>query len=466
MSQHRVQPAEHRAGATHRVGPLRLTDHHFEVPLTHGWGYGHDDARTGTPLDEERIRLFAREVSSEEGALPADQRPWLLYLQGGPGMASPRPGDASGWLAEMSQHYRVLLLDQRGTGGSTPLSARALTERGTPEEQAAYLEHFRADSIVADAEAIRQNITRGEDDPRWATLGQSFGGFCTLTYLSFAPEGLRHSWITAGLAPIAATPEQVYQATHAKVAARTREFYGWYPEDAGRARDVVRLLQAAPQHLPTGERLTPHRLQAAGHLLGGKLREHQLHYLLESAFAEGPERLSEQFLTTLGSQVSFAGQPLYALLHESIYCDGPGVASAWAAERVRAQLPEFDAAADPLLFIGEMIHPWHFQEDPALRPLAETAQLLAEKKDWGRLYDLEALAANEVPVAASAYEPDIFVDHGWALDTASRVGRLKVWESETHHHDGLRQDGQRILAGLGGLLKELGAFESSPIAAP
>ena len=46
--------------------------------------------------------------------------------------------------------YRVLLLDQRGTGRSTPVGPDIPGD--TPEEQAAYLTHFRADSIVRDAE--------------------------------------------------------------------------------------------------------------------------------------------------------------------------------------------------------------------------------------------------------------------------------------------------------------------------
>ena len=43
----------------------------------------------------------------------------------------------------------------------------------TPKEQADYLTHFRADSIVRDAEAIRLNL--GVE--KWSILGQSFGGF-------------------------------------------------------------------------------------------------------------------------------------------------------------------------------------------------------------------------------------------------------------------------------------------------
>ena len=82
------------------------------------------------------------------------------------------------------QDYRVLLLDQRGTGRSTPVGPAITGE--APTAQADYLTHFRADSIVRDAEAIRPEL--GVE--RWSILGQSFGGFTSMTYLSIAPEGL------------------------------------------------------------------------------------------------------------------------------------------------------------------------------------------------------------------------------------------------------------------------------------
>ncbi len=44
----------------------------------------------------------------------------------------------------------------------------------------------------------------------------------------------------------------------------------------------------------------------------------------------------------------------------------------------------------------------------SLRPLAEVANLLAEKKDWGRLYDHAQLHNYEVPVVAAAYNPDVY----------------------------------------------------------
>ena len=57
----------------------------------------------------------------------------------------------------------------------------------------------------------------------------------------------------------------------------------------------------------------------------------------------------------------------------------PGRGDRWAAQRVRAEFAEFAAEAAlagdaPLLFTGEMIYPWAFEQDPALRPLAEAAE--------------------------------------------------------------------------------------------
>jgi hypothetical protein len=48
----------------------------------------------------------------------------------------------------------------------------------------------RADSIVRDAEVVRHALVPKDTlGGRWTILGQSFGGFCCLTYLSIAPQG-------------------------------------------------------------------------------------------------------------------------------------------------------------------------------------------------------------------------------------------------------------------------------------
>ena len=79
----------------------------------------------------------------------------------------------------------------------------------------------------------------------------------------------------------------------------------WFPEDAALATRIAEHLRTHEEYLPTGERLTDHRFQMAGHYLGGRWRERGLHYFLETAFAEGDDRLSDQFLSSMSSEVSF-----------------------------------------------------------------------------------------------------------------------------------------------------------------
>lgn len=159
---------------------LKFVPHFFTVPLDY------DDPSKGT------IEIFAREVNQHGDN--AANKPWLVYFQGGPGFPAGRPMGNSGWIKRALQQYRVLLLDQRGTGNSSVISHQTLAHL-TPEQQSDYLSLFRADNIVRDAEFIRLQF--GVD--KWAILGQSFGGFCSLTYLSLYPDSLLQSYITGGV---------------------------------------------------------------------------------------------------------------------------------------------------------------------------------------------------------------------------------------------------------------------------
>ena len=405
---------------------LVWTDHTIAVPLDH------DDP--GGP----QIDVFAREVVAP-GKEDADL-PWLLWFQGGPGGKAERPVSTSGWLKRALQDYRVLLLDQRGTGRSTPANRQTLAKLGGPEAQADYLKHFRADAIVRDAELLRRHLL-GEDG-RWSVLGQSFGGFCAVTYLSFAPEGLREVFITGGLPPLNGHADDVYRAAYPRVLRKNDAYFARYPGDDAIARRVVEHLREHDVRLPGGERLTARRFQTLGITFGMALRFDTLHYLLEEAFVEGargPE-LSDTFLRGVDAVVSFAERPLYAVLHEAIYCQG--AASSWSAERVRAEFPPFDVeAAGPVRFVGEMIYPWFFEEDPALVPLRGTAELLARHEGWPRLYDPDRLARNAVPCAAAIYHDDMYVDRAMSLETAEAIGGLRSWVTNEYEHDGIRAGG-------------------------
>ena len=64
----------------------------------------------------------------------------------------------SGWVKVAAKKYNVLLLDQRGTGLSTPITVQSLSRFKTAQEQAEYFMQFRADSIVRDSELIRETL--------------------------------------------------------------------------------------------------------------------------------------------------------------------------------------------------------------------------------------------------------------------------------------------------------------------
>jgi pimeloyl-ACP methyl ester carboxylesterase len=412
---------------SYRQAGTVLTDHVFSVPLDHD------------RPDGERIEVFAREVAAADRA--AASLPWLLFLQGGPGFGAPRPHGRDSWLGRALADYRVLLLDQRGTGRSTPASRQTLA--GTAQDQARYLAHFRADAIVRDAELIRQAVTGGEP---WSVLGQSFGGFCTVTYLSLAPEGLREAFITGGLPGLDTSPDDLYRVTYGKVRAKVAEHYQRYPGDADQACRVARRLRGGDVVLPGGAPLTVEAFQALGQMLGASTGGDDLHYLLEDPFAGGG--LSDAFLHEVQHRLSFATGPLYAVLHEACYAQG--TATRWSAQRIRAEFGEFDPAAaldgdGPLLFTGEMIYPWMFDIDPVLRPLRGAADALAEHADWPPLYDPARLAANEVPVAAAIYFHDMYVPTEFSVPTGQAIGGLKAWVTSEYEHNGLRVSNGAVL---------------------
>jgi pimeloyl-ACP methyl ester carboxylesterase len=417
---------------THRLPGLSLTDHQFTVLLDH--------ARP----DGDTITVFAREVvapNREDANLP-----WLVFFQGGPGSESPRPETKGGWLKRALQEYRVLLLDQRGTGRSTPINYQTLARFDSARAMADYLKHFRADAIVRDAEWIRRELAGGE---RWAALGQSYGGFCNTTYLSLAPEGLREVMFTGGLPPIHCSIDDVYRATYRRVLAKNRQYDERYPADAERARVIVDYLAQNDVRLPTGDRLTPRRFQQLGIAFGMSNGFEQVHYLLENAFVDGAHgrELHYTFLRGVENAQHYETNPIYAILHEAIYCEG--AASRWAAERVRAEYPEFEIAPDrPVYFTGEMIYPWMFDDYARLRPLKEAAELLAEYADWPALYDPLVLRANTVPCAAVVYYDDVYVERAFSEETAQTIRGLRLWVTNEYEHNGLRADGEKILGRL------------------
>lgn len=391
-------------------------DHHLTVP----WDRANPDMGT--------LDIYAREISLD------DSLPFLLFLQGGPGFPATRPLEIDGWLAAALRHYRVVLLDQRGTGRSGRIDRFSFAD-------APHLRLLGAPHIVADAEDLRRHL--GVE--QWDVLGQSFGGFCITVYLSRHPEAIGHAYFTGGLPATSCGIDDVYRASYTKLAARHREFYRDYPwveEQIGR---VIERLDLGVEKLPTGEVLTSRRFRTIGIELGRATGFAALAALLEEPFHPGGQ-LRGDFLAELSARLSFESGPLYAVIHESIYgglVPGP---TAWSAHRIREEFPEF--AESGAYLTGEHIFPWQFEEDPALRPFAEAAEELARVEEWEPPYDLSVLATSDAVCAAAVYTDDIFVPRELSLETAAHFKDLRVWESGEHQHDGLRRDGEAIFTRL------------------
>ena len=389
-----------------------FTEREHVVPLDH--------ARPGG----ETITVFTREVADPVGL----DKPYLLFLQGGPGCEAARPtSPPTGWIARALRDYRVLLLDQRGTGRSTPVGE---IPGDDPAAQAEYLTHFRADSIVRDAEWIRQEL--GVE--RWSVLGQSFGGFTAMNYLSFAPDGLREVFITGGLAPIGRSVDDIYGATYVRLVEQNRRYFARYPDDRARVREIHRRLADEEVVLPGGDVLTGRRFKQLGLWLGDSAGFELLHHVIELPFG------SRAFLHDVERAVGFIRNPIYATLHESSYADG--VATCWSADRL---LPDEIRESDA--FTAEHIFPWMFEDYGALRSHAPAAAILAEH-EWPRMFDAAQLQANEVPVAASIYVDDLYVERIFAQETAATIRGLRPWITNEFAHNGLRADGNRVLGHL------------------
>ncbi|MDN3663040.1 alpha/beta fold hydrolase [Vibrio agarivorans] len=406
---------------------VQYQPHYFNVPLN----YDHPEGKS--------LEVFAREVCQNDSA--SKIKPWLIYFQGGPGFPSPRPNGTSGWLKRALKDYRVLLLDQRGTGNSSVISHQTL-QGMTAKQQAEYLSHFRADNIVRDAEFIRDALGINT----WSTLGQSFGGFCTLAYLSMFPQSLEASFITGGVPSIERHPDDVYQATFKRTQEKNAEFFTQFPAAQGLCKKIADHLLIHDEYLPNGQKLTVEQFQQLGINFGVSDTFLPMYYLLENAFVTEQEKpqLRYEFLNEILMQQNFQTNPIYAILHESIYCQG--FSSQWSAHRVRQQLDKFDYAPNkPFLFTGEMVFPWMFEQYVNLKPLRQAAEILAEKSDWSNLYCAKTLKQNTVPVACAVYADDMFVEMDISRETLANIPNSKAWITNEYEHNGLRADGEHIL---------------------
>lgn len=428
--------------ATYYLPGMYTEDHSIRVPLD--WS---------NPDDGRELNLFYR-VLCAPGKENADL-PLLVFLQGGPGGAGPRPlaPQSDGWIAEALKHFRIVLPDQRGTGRSSRVTA-ALARSMQPRELADYLHHFLADSIIRDFEHLRVSEFHGR---RWVSLGQSYGGFLTLTYLSLFPGAIAAAFTTGGIPGIPAGPDSVYQSTLRMMKLKTERYYERYPQDVQRVGAVADAISGGGVSLPDGSPLTVRRLQMLGAGLGMKPCPERLHWMFDEAFCAGdgsvPVRegaesgpldgreLSDAFLMDVLDATQSYSRPLYWTLQEFIYQDGGPdgecAPARWAASRAIEADPEMVQDARPLCLIGEAALPQMFEQDTSLKPFAAAEELLMQDTRWGKIYDARRLAANETPLQAAVYADDMYVPFDLSRATLEHIGASHAWVTNEFEHDGV-----------------------------
>ncbi|KMY23853.1 aminopeptidase [Actinobaculum suis] len=403
---------------TKQLGNLSLEEIRLTVPLT------------TQSADKRTIEIFARIVTRPGG----ENLPYLFFLQGGPGSEAPRPAGSPltpSWLETALTKYRVVMVDQRGTGLSTPVND-AILETGTAEQVAEYMSHLRADGIVRDCEALRTELGAEKIN----LLGQSFGGFTTLHYLTVHPESIDQAYFTGGLSAIDHSADDVYSLTYEKMRWLSENYYRRFPEHRAKVRDLVARAGQGEIVLPDGEVVSESRLRSIGHVLGMNDGWLSLYYLLE----KDPQ--SNAFRYDLAAMLPYGGRnPIYYVMHESSYADG--VVTNWSAERC---LPE-QFREDPTLLTGEHVFSQWSDTVPAFQPWKEVTQLLATWQ-WPKLYDAAALRNSAAQGAAAVYFHDAYVPVEYSLETAANLPGVKLFISSENEHNGLRTGRGEVLRHL------------------
>ena len=411
------------AGGAPEHGEVVVEEHRFDVPVDH------DDPAGPS------IEVFAQTVVRRAAA---DRRlPYLLFLQGGPGGQCTDPRNRiPAWLDAALDRYRVVLLDQRGGGRSSPVTAGTIAGL-SPAAALDRLRCYRADSIVKDAEFLREHVLR---IPVWTLFGESYGGSIALTYLSRFPHRIDRVFVSSGLLGPVTTAEDLLSDTLVMSRRKNAEYYRRYPEDAETIDRIVEHLDGHEVLLPTGERLSPERFRFLGLKFGFANGMAAVHDLVRSAW-DGDE-LADGFLKAVAAATYLVGSPLF-YLQEYTY-GRPGCATGWTADRLYAREPAFASRARPFHFYGEVFFPWMFRQYAALAPFAEVAEALARYTGWTSLYDLEQLERNTVPVHAVAAAGDLYFPATQQVRTAQRIGSCWLLLSADYSHEGLMNDREGV----------------------
>ncbi|HMI37205.1 MAG TPA: alpha/beta hydrolase [Steroidobacteraceae bacterium] len=170
------------------------------APTLRAYCTGFDVPEDHTQPGGRHIRLRVAVVRAEAAKPEADP---VVFLDGGPGGAASEDYPViAGAFADLRRRHWVLLVDQRGTGGSNPLSCDDDEEHSPPppsrapervRECAARLaaraapQYYATSDAVADLEALR--LAMG--GPQFDLLGVSYGTRVAQQYAKRYPKAVR-----------------------------------------------------------------------------------------------------------------------------------------------------------------------------------------------------------------------------------------------------------------------------------
>lgn len=432
----------------------------FQLPLDHNDVANSRKIQIVITISQKYDRAKHANVDGFPKVILPESPNLLLYLQGGPGFGCSVPTSYSGMTKVLlDEGYQIVWMDQRGTGASTPIDYKTLIENLSPsssvDDQLKTILHFRADSIVKDAEAIRKELIG--DDAKWSSLGQSYGGFCSFTYLSLYPQSLKHVFITGGVPPIGFDVDSVYKQTYKRTMERNIHYYRKYPQDVARVVEICKYLKSNEVTLPDGGRLSIERFQQLGLSFGGFGGTDGVHNIV-TTFWQDLDTFgypTVYTLTLVQNAMSFDTNVIYALFQEAIYCSGKAK-SDWSADRLRYAPgnEKFQLNEDEIYFTGEMVFKSMYEDYAQLRQFKPLAYALHENDSWSILYDTEKLQKitwNDVPIVATTYYADQYVDFELTRDVKQRYlpsCNLRQYITNDLFHNGLRIDPERVLGSM------------------
>lgn len=411
---------------------IKTKNHFVELPLTY------------QSNDSQKISIFVREIWDSR----QQNQPTLIFLQGGPGFPSGRFPSFSGWLSVALKHFKVLLLDQRGTGLSQKLTIDRILDIDEAK-RAEYLSYFRAPFIIKDVIELEKYFL--QDSETWTVLGQSFGGFCLANYLSQKPNRIKEGIFTGGIPPLK-NIDDVYENTFKTLQDKNNKFYKNFPKSFEMVEAISEYLKNNKVILPNGDILTIKRFRQIGIKLGGLSGSHFIYHTLETGFYDLKQfgKFSYDFLLNFVDPLGILTNPIYALLHEPCYADG--YSTKWSAQKNLDSIKEFQDTSNNHYFYGEMIFPWVFDEYRALAPLKKLANELAQKDDWEKLYDKKLLTKIKTPLVAAIYENDMYVEKELSLEFSNQFNNIDLWITSEFEHNGLTNNSDAVLSKLFSML--------------